>query len=64
MRTTPVRGRVSRSRLAVAVILLLGIVVVAYGYGRQSDIALYAGLLITVAAVLVGIVQIVTPRDR
>lgn len=47
-----------------ATILLLGVVVLGYGYYRSSTIALYAGAIITLAGVLTGIVSLVMSKDR
>jgi hypothetical protein len=48
--------------IAVAVVLLAGIVVVAAGWFGGNNTALYAGLLITLAGVLTGIQQLLVAR--
>jgi len=46
------------------VVLLAGVVTVAYGYFHPNWIAFYAGLFLTAAGVVTGVVQIVTHRDE
>lgn len=64
MRTEPNRKKVTAKHLVIAVVLLLGIMVLAYGYFYESKIGLYVGLLVTAAGVLVGILQIILRCNR
>ena len=48
--------------IAMALVCLVGIIVLSAGYFSGNRIALYAGLLITLAGVLTGIVQIVAGK--
>lgn len=52
--------RVTRSQLGLAAVLLVGVLTIAYGYFNPSRIAFYAGLFLTVAGVITGVVHIVT----
>jgi hypothetical protein len=54
---------VAKSQLGIASVLLIGVLVTAYGYFHPSKIALYAGLFLTAGAVLIGVVRVVT-RDH
>ena len=47
----------------MAAMLLPGIVIVTVGYVQPSSMALHVGLLITLAGVLTGILQLLT-QDR
>lgn len=53
------RGIASKGQLALAGILLLGVIVMGYGYFQQNEIGFYIGLVVVVAGVLNGVVQIV-----
>ena len=64
MRTEPNREKVTAKYVAIAVVLLLGIMVLAYGYFYESKIGLYVGLLLTAAGVLVGVLQMVIRNSR
>jgi hypothetical protein len=64
MRTEPNRKKVTAKHLVIAVVLLLGIMVLAYGYFYESKIGLYVGLLLTAAGVLVGILQIILRGNK
>ena len=44
---------------ALATVLLIGILILAYGYYQQSHIAFYLGLIVIVAGVLSGILRII-----
>ena len=64
--STPSAGRAiaSKGQLALAGVLLLGVVVMGYGFFQQNKIGLYVGLLVIVAGVLSGVVQIVSRGIR
>jgi len=64
MRTEPNREKVTAKYVVIAVVLLLGIMVLAYGYFYGSKIGLYVGLFLTAAGVLVGILQMVIRSSR
>jgi hypothetical protein len=64
MRTEHNRKKVTAKHLVIAVVLLLGIIVLAYGYFYESKIGLYVGLLVTAAGVLVGVLQMIIRRSR
>ncbi len=51
-------GAVSAGQIAVACVLLIGVLVLGYGYFEQNTIALYVGLLVILAGVLNGLVRI------
>ena len=63
MRTAHKPSRVTNGQLVLAAVLLLGLLLVAYGYFQQNTIGLYVGLLIIVAGVLNGVLQIIQHRD-
>jgi len=58
------RGVVSRGQLAAAGVLLVGVIVLGYGYFQQNKIGLYGGLAVTLAGALNGLVQILTRGGR
>jgi len=60
MRTTLKRSRATKGQLYLAVVLLLGLLLVGYGYFQESKIGLWIGLLVIVAGVLKGVMHIVT----
>jgi hypothetical protein len=64
MRTEPNREKVTAKHLVIAVVLLLGIMVLAYGFFYESKIGLYVGLLLTAAGVLVSILQIILRGNK
>jgi hypothetical protein len=43
----------------MAVVLLIGVVLIAIGYYGQSKLALYLGLFVVVAGTITGIVRVV-----
>jgi len=51
--------RVTSVQLGLTVVLLVGVLTIAYGYSHPSRIAVYAGLLLTVGGVITGIIRIV-----
>jgi hypothetical protein len=50
--------------IVTATVLLLGVLLVAYGYYRPSHVGLYAGLAVTLLGVLGGTMQIVVSPRR
>jgi len=64
MRTEPNRKKVTAKYVAIAVVVLLGIIVLAYGYFYESKIGLYAGLLLTAAGVFVGVLEMIIRGSR
>ena len=58
MTTTHPHRRVSSGQLGIAVTALLGVLVMAYGVFSSNRLGVYAGVLLTAAAVLPGVVQI------
>jgi hypothetical membrane protein len=64
MRTEPNRKKVTAKYVANAGVLLLGILVLAYGHFNASKIGLYVGLLVIVAGVLVGVLQMILRGSR
>jgi hypothetical protein len=46
----------------MATTLMLGVLILAYGVFSHSRVGLYAGLAVTAAGVLVGVVQMLTRR--
>jgi hypothetical protein len=56
------RERVGGGLTAMAAVLLLGIVIVTVGYAQHSSVVLYVGLLITLAGVLTGTLQLLMRR--
>jgi hypothetical protein len=57
MHATHARSRVTWDQVGLAALLLCGVLLVAYGYLQPNKIALYAGLCVTTAGVLLGIVR-------
>lgn len=51
--------KVSTSAVITAMIMLVGILFIAYGHSQNSSSVLFVGVLITLAGVLSGIVRIV-----
>ncbi|RKY26601.1 MAG: hypothetical protein DRP61_05675 [Candidatus Omnitrophota bacterium] len=51
----PPRSQVGKGMIIIASVLLLGLVVLSVGYFKVDHIAFYAGLLITLAGVLMGV---------
>jgi len=58
------RGIASKGQLALAGVLLLGVVVMGYGYFQQNKIRLDVGHLVIVAGLLSGVVHIVSCGKR
>lgn len=55
---------VSKAQLATAALLFVGVMVLGYGYFQQSRVGLFVGLLVVLAGVLNGIIQIVLRDHR
>ena len=64
MRTEHNRKKVTAKYVIIAAVLLLGIMVLTYGYFNENKIGLYVGLLVTAAGVLVGVLQIILRSSR
>ena len=60
MRTAVRTQRVTKSQLGVAVVLLIGVLVTAYGYSHPSNVAFYCGLFLTAGGIITGVIQAVT----
>ena len=60
MRTAIGEEPVTRSQLVLAAVLLAGVLVLAYGYFHPSRVAFHAGVFLTAAGVVAGIVRIIT----
>jgi uncharacterized membrane protein len=63
MRTILTRSKVGKGQLVLAVVLLLGVLVMAYGYFQHSKAGIYIGAAVIVAGVLNGIVQMIGRGD-
>jgi hypothetical protein len=50
--------------VGLAALLLIGVLLITYGYAQASRVALYAGLFITTAGVLMGVVRMLTSGGR
>jgi hypothetical protein len=49
----------------IALVLLIGILLIAYGYSQESKLVLYLGLTITLTGVIGGMLRIVIyPKDE
>lgn len=57
-------GKVSPGQLVVAGVLLIGLLVLSYGYFQQNTVGFYMGLLLIVAGVLNGVVLLVTGSNK
>jgi zinc transporter ZupT len=57
-------GRVAPGQQLLAIGLLLGVALLAYGYFSSNRTLLAVGLAVTLAGVLLGVVQIITKRAR
>jgi len=56
---------VEKAWIFLAVVLLVGISVIAYGYYEESKLVLYLGLTITLIGVISGVLRIVIhPKDE
>jgi len=62
MRRSPGLERVAGNQIGMAVVLLLGVLLTAVGWFRPNQDVLGAGLLVTLAGVMTGIVGIVVRR--
>jgi hypothetical protein len=63
-RIHPVRDRVSGGTVAMTVVLLLGVLVAGYGALGGGRLAFWAGMLITLAGVMSGVVRLVVQGKR
>jgi hypothetical protein len=63
-RVGPVRDRVSGGTTAIAAMLLLGVLGLAYGVFGESRVALWAGGMITLAGVASGVLRLVVMGKR
>jgi len=52
------RGVISGAQIVVAGVLLVGVVILGYGFFEQNTIGLYVGLVVILAGVLNGLVRI------
>jgi len=50
--------------VALAALLLVGVVLTALGYSRADRILLYAGLFVVIAGVLLGITRMLSTGGR
>ena len=64
MRATHARLRATWDQVGLAALLLIGVLLITYGYAQASRVALYAGLFITIAGVLMGVVRMLTSGGR
>ena len=51
------------AHIVVAIVLLVGVVVTAYGYFAHDRISLFIGVLVIIAGVLNGIVRILSHEE-
>lgn len=45
-------------QIVISLILLVGLVILGYGYYLENRVAFYLGLMVTVGGVLTGIIQL------
>lgn len=62
-RANRARGRVSGGTVAVAVVLLIGVSVLAYG-AIGGGVPFWAGILITLGGVMLGVMRLVVQGKR
>jgi hypothetical protein len=62
MRRSPALERVAGNQIGMAAVLLLGVLLMAGGWFQLNRLGLTAGLLVTLAGVMAGIVAIVAGR--
>ena len=55
---------VQKTWIFLAVVLLVGILVIAYGYYQESKLVLYLGLTITLIGVISGVFRIVVQQEK
>jgi hypothetical protein len=55
---------VQKNWIFLAVVLLVGILLTAYGYYQESKIVLYLGLTITLIGVISGVFRIVVQQKN
>ena len=59
MRTAIPRPVVTNGQLLNAIVLLVGVLLIAYGFFHPSAISFYAGLFVILSGVLYGVIGIV-----
>jgi len=64
MDTMHTRPRARWDQVALAALLLVGVVLTALGYSRADRILLYAGLFVVIAGVLLGITRMLSTGGR
>ena len=52
--------RVPVTNLVLATVLLIGVLLVGYGYSHPSATSFYAGLLTIIGGVIFGVIRLVT----
>ncbi len=57
-------GVVGSGRLWVTAVLLVGVMVLGYGYFRQNAVGFYAGLIFILVGVLSGVIQILIHGNK
>jgi len=57
-------GVVNKGQLGVAAVLLLGVIVLGYGYFQHSRAGSYVGLAVILVGVLNGVIQILVRDNR
>ena len=62
VRRSPALDRVAGSQIGMAAVLLFGVLLMADGWFQPNQVVLAAGLLVTLAGVMTGIVGIVAWR--
>jgi hypothetical protein len=64
VRSSSTNAIVTTSQIVNTVVLLLGILWVAFGYYGANEAALFAGLIVTAAGVLNGVMRIIRDVRR
>ncbi len=62
--STSNRSFVRGGQLVVACVLLVGVIVLAYGYFEQNNVGIFVGLAVILAGVLNDLVRILTHGNR
>jgi len=50
--------------ITIAIVLLIGLIILGYGYLQHFKVAFYVGLIVIIAGVLNGIVQIIISKEE